>query len=132
MRSILLLIALVLASCERDATSMRETSASATALPSGMTRVAESSEVCMVNDPYMARTQIPVDVHGCTYYACCPACRSRLIDEPASRTAKDPTTGRDVDKSSAIIVRDPTGGVRYFESENAAHVSRIEPIRNRS
>jgi YHS domain-containing protein len=80
--------------------------------------VQERSQVCMVNDQYMGREQIPVTIAEKTYYGCCPMCKGRLERDPAARAANDPVTGTAVDKATAIIGRAPSGQVFYFESED--------------
>jgi YHS domain-containing protein len=45
-------------------------------------------------------------------------CKDRLGSDPAARTAKDPVTGENVDKSTAVIIQDSTGKVMYFASED--------------
>jgi YHS domain-containing protein len=87
------------------------------ALPAGMTRVSDPSQVCMVNDQYMGTPQIPVDVEGRTYYGCCAMCKDKLNQQPAARMAADPVTGEQVDKSKAVIIKDAAGKVQYFASE---------------
>ena len=82
----------------------------------GLTVVDDNSEVCMVNNTYMGKLQIAVEVEGRTYYGCCPACRDRLIGEPSVRTARDPVTGEVVDKAHAVIARNARNGVLYFAS----------------
>ena len=86
-----------------------------TAVPS-LTEVTDASQVCMVNNQYMGRPQIPTTVEGKTYYGCCPMCKGRLEKEAAARTAKDPVSGRDVDKAVAVIGKQENGDVLYFES----------------
>lgn len=71
----------------------------------------------MVNDQFMGRPQIPVEVEGRTYFGCCAMCKERLNKEPAVRTARDPVSGEEVDKAKAIIVQDASGKVLYFASE---------------
>lgn len=83
----------------------------------GLTRVADPSQVCMVNDQFMGKAQIPVQVEGRTYYGCCAMCKEKLENQPAIRTATDPVTGEQVDKARAIIAQDPSGKVLYFASE---------------
>lgn len=85
-------------------------------LPAGLSRVADASQVCMVNDMFMGRPQIPVTVDGRTYYGCCPDCKAKLENQPAIRTARDPVTGEPVDKAKAVIVQYGTGKVLYFSS----------------
>lgn len=82
-----------------------------------LTRV-ENSAVCMVNNTYMGRPQIPVAVEGRTYYGCCEMCKGKLERDPASRFATDPVSGRSVDKATAVIARDDSNGVLYFENES--------------
>ena len=84
----------------------------------GLTRVTDRSQVCMVNNKYMGKPQIPVEVEGRTYYGCCPACKDTLANDPTSRVAIDPVTGKDVDKASAVIAYDGDGKVLYFASED--------------
>lgn len=71
----------------------------------------------MVNDMFMGRAQIPVEVDGRTYYGCCPDCKRKLEDQPTTRVARDPVTGEQVDKAKAVIVHDASGKVLYFASE---------------
>jgi YHS domain-containing protein len=81
-----------------------------------LTEVTDVSQVCMVNNQYMGRPQIPTTVEGKTYYGCCPMCKGRLEKEASARTAKDPVSGRDVDKAVAVIGKQENGDVLYFES----------------
>ena len=83
-----------------------------------MSRVADASQVCMVNDQFMGKPQIPVQVEGRTYFGCCAMCKEKLEKQPAARTAKDPVTGEPVDKAKAVIVKDGDGKVLYFASED--------------
>jgi len=72
--------------------------------------------VCMVTDKVMGKPQIPVKVEGKTYYGCCKNCVGKLNGNPAVRTAKDPVSGNNVDKSTAFIIEGPEGEAIYFES----------------
>jgi YHS domain-containing protein len=83
---------------------------------SSLTRVANPSEVCMVNDQFMGREQIPVAVDGKTYYGCCAMCKARLERDASIRAATDPVTGRTVDKARAVIGKTESGSVLYFET----------------
>lgn len=83
---------------------------------SGLTLVADTSQVCMVNNQFMGRAQIPVQVDGKTYYGCCAMCKGRLQSDEAARTAIDPVTNAEVDKASAVIGKTTTGSVLYFAS----------------
>jgi YHS domain-containing protein len=76
--------------------------------------VVASDQVCMVNDTFFGRDQIPVEVEGKTYYGCCPACKDRLAEDDAIRHAVDPATGERVDKATATIAARPDGSVLYF------------------
>jgi YHS domain-containing protein len=76
----------------------------------------EPSKVCMVNNHYMGREQIPVVVQGKTYFGCCEMCKGKLAKDPSSRAAKDPVSGKTVDKAVAVIGSDPSGTVQYFEN----------------
>jgi YHS domain-containing protein len=88
-----------------------------------LTRV-ESSLVCMINNQFMGVPQIPVEVEGTTYYGCCEMCKTRLANEPESRSAIDPVSGAKVDKAHSVIGKTDTGAVLYFENEQnlAAYV----------
>jgi YHS domain-containing protein len=79
----------------------------------------ESSFVCYVNNSYMGKKQIPVEVEGKTYYGCCEGCVDKLKNIRDFRYAIDPLTGNEVDKATAYIVLKPNGfgEVLYFESE---------------
>lgn len=77
-------------------------------------------EVCMVNDTVMDKPQIPVKVDGKTYYGCCEGCVERLKKDGSLRTAKDPVTGREVDKAKAFIIKAANGTALYFESDGSA------------
>ncbi len=79
----------------------------------------ESSYVCYVNNKYMGKEQIPVEVNGKTYYGCCQGCVGNLKKNRAVRYAKDPLTGKEVDKATAYIVIKEIGktDVLYFENK---------------
>jgi YHS domain-containing protein len=83
----------------------------------GLTRVTDASYTCMVNNMFMGKPQIPVQVEGKTYYGCCEMCKDRLANNPAARTAVDPVSKRPVDKSLAVIARADSGELVYFENE---------------
>lgn len=89
----------------------------AAAPAASLTRVADPSTVCMVNDQHMAAAQIPVEVEGRTYYGCCAMCEKRLKQDAQVRLGKDPVSQREVDKASAVIAKDAKGKVWYFENE---------------
>ncbi len=78
----------------------------------------KASEVCMMNNKFFGKEQIPVDVGGKTYYGCCQGCKTTLKENPATRKSIDPYSGKEVDKADAFIVKKPNGSdeVLYFES----------------
>ncbi|MBI5642933.1 MAG: TRASH domain-containing protein [Deltaproteobacteria bacterium] len=76
--------------------------------------------VCMVNDEVMNKPQIPVEFEGKTYYGCCPACVTTLKTDRTARYAKDPLTGKEVDKAKAFITEGDKGAALYFESSDTA------------
>lgn len=76
-------------------------------------------QVCMVNDAYMGKLQIPVPVNGKTYYGCCQMCVKTLNNNDEARTGIDPFSKQRVDKTEAFIVlMGMDGKVAYFESED--------------
>jgi YHS domain-containing protein len=80
--------------------------------------VSDRALVCMVNDKYFGKPQIPVEVKGKTYYGCCAMCKERLANDAASRSAVDPVSGKTVDKASAVIGRASDDTVVYFGSSD--------------
>lgn len=122
-----LLGAFALAACQasRDAPTASSKAVESTISPaptavpspsdsSALSIVADTSQVCMVNNQFMGRPQIPVEVDGKTYYGCCAMCRGRLQSDAAARTAVDPVTNAPVDKASAVIGKTAAGSVLYF------------------
>lgn len=89
---------------------------------SKLTKV-ESSKVCMVNEHYMAKEQIPVVVDGKTYYGCCEMCKKALATDATKRVAVDPVSKKEVDKAVAVIGADANGNVFYFE--NASNLDKF-------
>lgn len=87
--------------------------------PRAELQVVKTSEVCMVNDRFFGREQIPVEVEEKTYYGCCEGCKKRLAEDEAIRFATDPVTGERVDKATAVIAARPDGSVLYFQSEES-------------
>lgn len=74
--------------------------------------------VCMVNNAFMGKPQIPVAVNGKTYYGCCEMCVGKLNNEETARTGIDPFSNKQVDKTEAyIVLMKKEGNVAYFESE---------------
>src|SRR5690606_18194879 len=75
--------------------------------------------VCMVNDEYMGKKQIPVEFGGNTYFGCCDMCVKRIPADETVRVAVDPLTGEEVDKSQAyIVMMNEMGAVAYFSSKS--------------
>jgi YHS domain-containing protein len=77
----------------------------------------EPKKVCMINEQFMNRDQIPVEVDGKTYFGCCEMCKKRLADDASKRVAIDPVSGKQVDKANAVIGAGTDGTVAYFENE---------------
>lgn len=86
-------------------------------LASPLELVTDRSLVCMVNNQFIGRPQIPIEVDGHTYYGCCEMCKGRLGSDPSSRVSPDPVSGNMVDKATAVIGRDGEGRTVYFENE---------------
>lgn len=117
----LLLTAISLGACTAGSPAQVELKASSSAVTKqpGLVRVSDPSTVCMVNDQYMETPQIPVIVGDKTYFGCCQMCEAKLKNNAAVRSAVDPTSLRSVDKATAVIGRDASGKVFYFESEHS-------------
>jgi YHS domain-containing protein len=87
-------------------------------------------QVCMVNNAYMGKKQIPVSFENKTYYGCCEMCVDKIKTNKAVRYAKDPLTGKEVDKATAFIALNPAnhdGTVFYFESEESFRKFKATP-----
>lgn len=113
----------LLAGCDQNtsqaAAPAHTPAAAAASAPSSSPSVVkvDPSLVCMVNNQFMGKPQIPVSVGDITYYGCCEMCKTKLANDPASRLAVDPISGKQVDKAAAVIGRKSSGAVVYFESE---------------
>ena len=83
---------------------------------SSLTEV-DSKYVCMVTNQLFVKEQIPVEMEGKTYYGCCEMCEAKIKNNPQSREATDPVSGKKVDKAEAIIGATADGSIYYFESE---------------
>lgn len=90
----------------------------------GLTRVEDPSLVCMVNNTFMGKAQIPIEVDGKTYFGCCEMCKGRLANDPSSRMAVDPVSGQAVDKAIAVMAKDAQGSVLYFASNETLRAYR--------
>ena len=81
--------------------------------------IVPNDKVCMVNNEYMGRDQLEVQVDGKTYYGCCEMCQERLPNDPTVREAIDPVSNKPVDKATAVIaLTDANGAVAYFENND--------------
>lgn len=120
---LLLAIAVPAAGCASESTDRTEADRTEAISEAGsLTRVEDLSQVCMVNNQFMGKAQIPVEIAGKTYYGCCAMCKGRLESDVTARTATDPVTGATVDKATAVVGRDATGAVHYFA--NATNLAR--------
>ncbi|MDX2051940.1 MAG: hypothetical protein SFV15_06065 [Polyangiaceae bacterium] len=95
----------------------RPATSNAAVKASQLTHVEDVSQVCMVNNTFMGRKQIPVVVEGKTYFGCCEMCKGRLARDATARVAKDPVSGKDVDKATAVIAKREDGQILYFENK---------------
>jgi len=79
----------------------------------------DSDLVCMVNNMYMGKKQIEIEINEKAYYGCCEMCKITLTTDSTSRFAKDPYTGETVDKAVAyIVLRSKRSDlVHYFKSK---------------
>ena len=113
------IIALVAVACFTSFIGVLTPNTSAQSFQSSPSTI-KSNLVCMVNDKFMGRQQIPVEVGGKTYYGCCQGCVKTLQYERGARIAIDPLSGKEVDKTEAFIALKPdrSGKVNYFESED--------------
>ncbi len=85
-------------------------------ISSSLTEV-DSKYVCMVTNQLFVKEQIPVEMEGKTYYGCCEMCKAKIKNNPQSREATDPVSGKKVDKAEAVIGASADGSIYYFESE---------------
>ena len=115
--SIVLFAVVLAASPQNGAPQKQSGSAAASATTQVGLSKAKPSLVCMVNDRYMGKEQIPVAVDGKTYYGCCKMCEEKLAKDAAIRSAVDPVSGKKVDKAKAVIGRASNDDVVYFESQ---------------
>ena len=84
--------------------------------------IVEQEKVCMVNDRFMGVKQIPIEADGITYYGCCQNCVKKIQENQENvRYSKDPLSGEQVDKATAVIVKNNEDGrVKYFSSKESA------------
>lgn len=72
--------------------------------------------VCFVNKRHFDKPQTAVVVDGRKYYGCCQHCIQKLSEDPNSRIAVDPVSGRELDKAGAVIGVDNAGNVYFFQN----------------
>ena len=82
-------------------------------------KMVPNAEVCMVNDRHFGVKQIEVPVGKKMYYGCCAMCKAKLTGDRTVRFGKDPISGKEVDKSSAVIAVKSDGSVLYFENQSS-------------
>jgi YHS domain-containing protein len=85
--------------------------------PAALTRI-DGGGVCMLSNRYLGEhADVPIQVEGKTYRGCCANCAARLGSHSEARTANDPVSGNPVDKATAVLARDASNRLYYFESE---------------
>jgi YHS domain-containing protein len=77
-----------------------------------------AKHICFINHTRFERNLKAVTVNGKTYYGCCDDCVTKLKEDPASRVAVDPLSGKTVDKADAVIGIDKKGTVFFFENQD--------------
>lgn len=98
--------------------------------PSNHFHSVPSDQVCMVNNVFTGKKQTPVIMDNKIYYVCCGHCIDQLETDKNTRYAKDPHSGKMVDKANAFIVLSPrlNGDVVYFESESSLVRDHFRPV----
>jgi len=86
-------------------------------LPSTWLQKVDPSEVCMITNRHEHSPQARIVINGKTYYGSCEGCAENIRSNPSIRFARDPYTGRLVDKAEAATFADASGRVWYFQSE---------------
>lgn len=120
---ILLLTIVIVAACqnsnEKQQVSIEEPAEAVAGVPSYQIGDQVPHDlVCMVNNAYMGKKQFEVPFEGKMYYGCCNMCVERIPVDKDARTAIDPFSSKEVDKSEAFIVLvSGQGHVAYFENE---------------
>jgi len=107
------------ASAPLGATAEAAPAAAALSTAGSLTLIPDANQVCMVNNQFMGRDQIPMQFEDRTYYGCCAGCVTRIQSDPSVRVATDPVTGHQVDKATAVMAQDSEGNVQYFESQGS-------------
>lgn len=76
----------------------------------------EAKYACFITKKHFDKPQNFVTVDGKKYYGCCEMCTKQLSEDPKSRVAVDPVSGKEVDKAVAVIGVDKAGNVYFFEN----------------
>jgi YHS domain-containing protein len=82
--------------------------------------------VCMVDKKYFDEPQKPVVIEGRTYYVCSDLSVVKLMQDPSSRMAGDPLSGKKVDKATATVGVDKVGNVYFFENPKNLNQFRLQ------
>lgn len=77
----------------------------------------DAKYTCFINKKHFDKPQTEVVVDGKKYYGCCQDCTRQLTEDPKTRVAVDPLSGKEVDKASAAIGMDKAGNVYFFEND---------------
>ncbi len=77
----------------------------------------DKSKVCMQLDEAYPTKQRSVKIGKHNYNYCCDRCKSKLLENPELRIAKDPFSGKEINKALAYTAQDSLGNVVYFENE---------------
>ena len=77
----------------------------------------KTDEINMVTNRYTTELQSRVILGGKVYYTLGESYAWTMQQNPSIRFAKDPLTGKTIDKADAIIYIDADGRALYFESE---------------
>jgi len=87
--------------------------------PAAWLRKVNPAEICMVTNTHERTPQKGILIDGKTYYGACDGCAENLRLNPSARFARDPYSGKVVDKAEAVPFADASGRVWYFESDNS-------------
>ncbi len=124
-KNLILLISLITAGLT-STNSFAQESPKFELTPQKVSRKVESNFVCYVNNKYMGKQQIPVEVDGKTYYGCCQGCVGNLKYNRKVRYSVDPYTGEEVDKATAYIVVKGDGSQEVYYFKNKANYDKFK------